>query len=168
MSPLAAVDLDLIEARAAAATPGPWFPKNDSEYSYGVTYREDPTKQVFESGERLIADCAFSDEEHNNYIFIAHARTDVSALINRVRELEAALDRVAELLGGAMERAVDAEATIERAKSRSDIAGIASIGARRERGVGFDEPEGASGVSTTIDTTTDPLQTAKGNVREGS
>lgn len=34
--------------------------------------------------------------------------------------------------------------------------------------VGFDEPEGASGVSTTIDTTTDPLQTAKGNVREGS
>jgi len=113
------VDLDLIEARAAAATPGPWFPKNDSEYSYGVTYREDPTKQVLESGERLIADCAFSDEEHNNYIFIAHARTDVSALINRVRELEAALDRAAELLGGAMERAVDAEATIERAKKQT-------------------------------------------------
>jgi hypothetical protein len=58
------IDLDAIEARANAATPGPW--KEGSNDVYSV----------------------------RNAAFIAAARTDVPALIARVRELEAECERL--------------------------------------------------------------------------
>ena len=87
------IELNQIEARANAATPGPWF-RVDTPFGDGDMVRAgnedcsgrficgvDPTFEGEEEDERdFYADMAF----------IAHARADVPALIARVRELEAA------------------------------------------------------------------------------
>ncbi|MHB8406220.1 MAG: hypothetical protein ACYDCJ_12435 [Gammaproteobacteria bacterium] len=65
-----ALDLDAIEARANAATPGPW---DTDEYDGGLR-------------STVTAGPITSDED---YDFIAHARTDVPALIAEVRRLRA-------------------------------------------------------------------------------
>jgi hypothetical protein len=71
------MNLDEIEARANAATPGPW------KYCAG--------SGAIEGVNTLIVRGAWP----NSGPFIAHARTDVPALIARVRELEAALKDIA-------------------------------------------------------------------------
>jgi hypothetical protein len=71
------IDLDAIEARANAATPGPWKYCADSDAIKG-------TNALIVRGARS-----------NSGPFIAHARTDVPALIARVRELEAERDACA-------------------------------------------------------------------------
>ena len=75
------MNLDEIEARANAATPGPWEGKRN-----GGMYARD-REPVFETGCGCCSDPDLTDE---NSAFIAHARTDVPALIARVRELEEA------------------------------------------------------------------------------
>jgi hypothetical protein len=74
-------DLAAIAARANAATPGPWCTDNTEIYQ-GSEYRAD----AFWVGEtcRVDGPDAPADAE-----FIAHARTDVPALLARVAELEA-------------------------------------------------------------------------------
>jgi hypothetical protein len=71
------INLDEIEARANAATPGPWG------YS-------DFSGSIHSSVGTLIAQGAWPDSGP----FIACARTDVPALIARVRELEAECERL--------------------------------------------------------------------------
>jgi hypothetical protein len=69
------MNLDEIEARANAATPGPWKYCADSDAIKG-------TNALIVRGARS-----------NSGPFIAAARTDVPALIARVRELEAECER---------------------------------------------------------------------------
>ena len=79
------IDLDAIEARANEATPGPW-----------VVDRYD-THRVFrrtECGPVAVADAGLHEDSTGNAAFIASARTDVPALIARVRELEAERERM--------------------------------------------------------------------------
>ena len=83
MSAKETLDLDAIEARASAATPGPWKRTgvnvwawfNDQVYTImrGFTDRPSPV---------------------HDQNFIAHARTDVPALIAAVRERDAEITRL--------------------------------------------------------------------------
>jgi len=78
-------DLDEIERRANAATPGPWEGKRN-----GGVYAGD-REPVFETG---CGCCSDPDLTEENAAFIAAARTDVPALIARVRELETECERM--------------------------------------------------------------------------
>ena len=74
------INLDEIEARANAATPGPWYGnRNCGVYAVNVG-------QVAGTGCGCCTKSRLTDEDA---AFIAAARTDVPALIARVRELEA-------------------------------------------------------------------------------
>ena len=88
------MNLDEIEARANAATPGPWT------YHDGCGYVEVPPCGAIEFKPGWERSVHFLARVHNNHVegedglgfdgaFIAAARTDVPALIARVRELEA-------------------------------------------------------------------------------
>jgi hypothetical protein len=88
------INLDRIERRANAATKGPWG------FSYGDRrYIADPSTDIVGevappySGQTM---CVFAVASANqgDSEFIASARTDVPALIARVRELEAELDEL--------------------------------------------------------------------------
>lgn len=74
------LDLDAIEARAAAATPGPWWVErpegHDAYIAYGT--RGDGA-DTFDLYDLYNVD--------TDYAFMAHARTDVPALIAEVRAL---------------------------------------------------------------------------------
>ena len=71
------LDLAAIQARADAATPGPW--------TLGIVYGT-----VMRSSGGNIA----RDSTEANAEFIAHARTDVPALLARIAELEAGRDEL--------------------------------------------------------------------------
>lgn len=84
------LDLDAIEARANAATAGPWH-----SWDRGIGFE-------VHTGAKCFADIYESDEqcwelnggmretfEEGDAEFIAHAREDVPALVRRIRELEA-------------------------------------------------------------------------------
>jgi hypothetical protein len=92
------MNLDEIEARVNAATPGPWT------YDEGCGYVEVPPCGVIEFKPGWERSVHFLARVHNDYVegedglgfdgaFIASARTDVPALIARVRELEAECER---------------------------------------------------------------------------
>lgn len=92
------IDLDEIEARVNAATPGPWT------YDEGCGYVEVPPCGTIEFKPGWERSVHFLARVHNNHVegedglgfdgaFIANARTDVPALIARVRELEAERER---------------------------------------------------------------------------
>ena len=87
-------ELDEIEARANAATPGPWT------YDEECGYVEVPPCGAIEFKPGWERSVHFLARVHNNHVegedglgfdgaFIAAARTDVPALIARVRELDA-------------------------------------------------------------------------------
>jgi len=80
------MSLDEIEARANAATPGPWTCKrNHSPYDgFWIEY------QAYKRELETIADRVLTQDA----AFIAAARTDVPALVARVRELEAECERM--------------------------------------------------------------------------
>ncbi|WKW86374.1 hypothetical protein SEA_BUDSKI_99 [Gordonia phage Budski] len=81
------LDLDAIEARAQAAPYGPWTVGD--EWAKGLGY-----PMFAGDGDLLV----YTDPPGGHYLgvevaeFIAHARTDVPALVSRVRELEAERD----------------------------------------------------------------------------
>ena len=74
------LDIDLIEARANAATPGPWSEAWDGE----IHATSDDWELVLRvpEGDDRPADCAF----------VANAREDVPALIAEVRRLRAVVE----------------------------------------------------------------------------
>lgn len=76
-------ELDEIEKRAAAATPGPWCCGYDEDSLY--------------SGEAYVARFEHGDDQ----VFVAHARTDVPALVAEVRRLRGASERARENAKGA-------------------------------------------------------------------
>ena len=77
-TPNTTIDLTAIEARLAKRTPGEWV--------VGRSDWDDSMCEVVTLGER-IAVC----DEGQDAPFIAHAPTDIAALLARVRALEAAL-----------------------------------------------------------------------------
>ena len=85
------IDLDEIERRANAATPGPWASRRNRDMR---DYEVRAGCVLAIVSEAASAKHATSVREcGRNAAFIAHARTDVPALIARVRELEAECER---------------------------------------------------------------------------
>jgi hypothetical protein len=85
-------ELQAIEERANAATPGPWT-VDDHPNDFAVI-----APHPVESGNTYIAfiDGGLSNDSRRDGAFIAHARADVPALIAEVRSLRAKLDAVHE------------------------------------------------------------------------
>lgn len=82
------LDLDAIEARAEAATDGPWMVGAEVSKDLGIVNAHwfgsvDPEVGI------ILGEAGLHDAE-----FIAAARTDVPALVARVRELEATVERM--------------------------------------------------------------------------
>jgi hypothetical protein len=82
------MNLDEIEARANAATPGPW---RDRHQVCSEVWGQAPDSQTCSM---QIARVGHAQFDVLNAAFIAAARTDVPALVARVRELEAELDEL--------------------------------------------------------------------------
>lgn len=80
--PTRQLDLDAIQARIAAATPGPWAESGIGDYGWGVG---SPAEHIVEADD--------SEQGRANAAFIAHARTDVERLVAEVRRLRALADR---------------------------------------------------------------------------
>ena len=79
----APLDLDAIQARLDAATPGPWYADGPEIYA------GDPDMHTLHApwvGETCNVD--LPDHGEGNAIFVAAARTDVEQLLTRVRQLE--------------------------------------------------------------------------------
>jgi hypothetical protein len=88
-----------IESRAAAATPGPWATDEDIG---GCVAAEHPDFRSYWTDVICITRDSVTKRKVANAVFIAHARTDIPALIAalraaqaRVSELEAVLTKIA-------------------------------------------------------------------------
>lgn len=85
------LDLDAIERRLDAATPGPWHEGDGWVYTLPVYEDDDRLSDVlgmdFVDDDRAAAE---HDRASRNAQFIAHARTDVADLLAEVRRLRAA------------------------------------------------------------------------------
>lgn len=114
-------DLDAIEARAEAATPGPWFEEMapdgemmsdgsggvDGHIETGAICSPPPDPTAEDAEPETVAD----DVCHaGNRVFIAAAREDVPALLAYVRELEGGLAALQATLGGGPGVPLDGEA----------------------------------------------------------
>jgi hypothetical protein len=83
------LDLDRIEARAEAATPGPWEAVRGFQGEEFVGIRVDDRPNIFTT----IAEDTLTRADAD---FIAAARADVPALVARVRALEAEVQQLQE------------------------------------------------------------------------
>ena len=102
------LDLEPIKARDAAATPGPWYLArggeiNDPLYAIAAVLRDAYGDNSLTFG---------SDKPTGE--FVAHARTDVPALVAEVEELRADLRIANEATLELLRRAVKAEDEAER------------------------------------------------------
>lgn len=119
--------LSEIEARANAATPGPWAAGVDHHY-FGHAYINTPTDcYEIDDTARMNASAYDDERRHHNQldadaVFMAHAREDVPALVAEVRRLRTRLltvDTVACNRGCEIERL---RADIERiGRERDDM-----------------------------------------------
>ena len=96
-------DLDAIEQRANAATKGPW--ENDGGGEIGQHFSlPEPWATVVSTDVACMSYCyggsAAGVERDEDAEFIAHARSDVPALVAEVRRLRAAVERVREMHAG--------------------------------------------------------------------
>ncbi|WP_037161013.1 hypothetical protein [Rhodococcoides fascians] len=96
---MSGLDLDAIEARAEATTEGPWcaitsgIPNGDHWY---VCSAEGESLAYISADDGINEDQREPDAE-----FIAHARTDVPALLAALRERDNTITRVRQVLKGA-------------------------------------------------------------------
>jgi hypothetical protein len=94
------LDLDAIEARAEAATPGPWR-QTTSKRGY-----RDVLQTPDSYGDRMIAKgCPNADAD-----FIAAARTDIPALVAELRAAREVVEAAAQRIGGSHAMVCDAYA----------------------------------------------------------
>jgi hypothetical protein len=110
------IDLDAIERRANAATAGPWavYEKPDP-WGYW-TVQDADGKDVFDDGSaggEYGPSCSIEDRD-----FLVAARTDVPALIARVRELETHLRIERENVAELEERLVLCQRTNDRMREQ--------------------------------------------------
>ena len=89
------LDLDAIEARANAATPGPWTTERPAPLTEGPAAGLRPGVCIAATSpskeNRVYANPPGGQYPSADQRFIAHARTDVPALADEVRRLRAAL-----------------------------------------------------------------------------
>lgn len=89
------IDLEAIEARLKAATPGPWM----SEFWDGLLF----VSAIHDAGGSYVCELGLgSDSAAKDAAFIAAAPTDVAALIAEVRRLRAALEVIEAIESGRM------------------------------------------------------------------
>ena len=121
------LDLDAIEARCEAATPGPWYHNHDSGEDDGGAW-ENPTSDVVDGlGSHLIDAGELADAA-----FIAHARTDVPALVAELRVARRERDEAR-----AMARVLAGAAVIHHPPPRAVVAAALAYPVReteKERG----------------------------------
>jgi hypothetical protein len=86
MPKLTQEQLEAIRQRAENATAGPWFEDNGDVKTIAITDRKYTEPE-------MIAEAWFT----NDATFIAHARTDIPALLDHIAELEAELTRLKQL-----------------------------------------------------------------------
>ena len=95
-APITAERLAEIEARANAATEGPWRASTGRTYDT-TTGKAAPVEHYVSRGDddvgiaSDVCDSRTGEQSEPNALFIAHARTDVPALVAEVRRLTAAL-----------------------------------------------------------------------------
>lgn len=134
--PPPALDLDAIEARAAAVYPGPW--RAGTLEAEGKVWAHDPEALGGPScGERCVFIANKHFEHTANREFIAHARQDVPALVARVRELEAQLSATEAEARTALD-ALHARLDAAEAERRGIRESIAYVGASCDREVMLD------------------------------
>lgn len=94
------LDLEAIEKRARAATPGPWGDDDGHVFSepmqaVTIEWCATPNHGSKRPPDASVADCS---QQYKNFEadseFIAHARQDIPALISRIRELEGEIARL--------------------------------------------------------------------------
>jgi hypothetical protein len=83
---LAQEQLEAIRQRAENATPSPWKWSGDK---FGDIVVYSPERRGFHNNGGEIAELDFGSQ--SDAIFIAHARTDIPALLDHIAELEAEL-----------------------------------------------------------------------------
>lgn len=108
-TPLTEAELNAIEARCEAATPGPW---KQSDCGYDVCSKNIPSA-CDNSSRMTIARCMEGDSRPyttaykgacKDAEFIAHARTDLPRLLAAYRELKAENERLENEIGAKNER----------------------------------------------------------------
>lgn len=85
------IDLDAIEARATAATNGPW--RAGSVAAEGKVWCPCDPSPVLGAGERCLVSLSLAYPHTADREFIAHAREDVPALVAEIRRLRTELTR---------------------------------------------------------------------------
>lgn len=100
-----ALDLDAIEARASAASSGPWHTEDDGDDGPGGVFG--PSREFVaetytgESSGGIVAEAITGgpQQQRANATFVAHTRTDVPALLAEVRRLRGQLAACVDALG---------------------------------------------------------------------
>jgi hypothetical protein len=87
--------LEAIRQRAENATPGPWEWSGDK---FGDIVVYSPERRGFHNNGGEIAQLDFGSQ--SDATFIAHARTDIPALLEHIAELEAELGKYRKILHG--------------------------------------------------------------------
>ncbi len=130
----APVDLDAIEARAAAATEGPWTSDDGNVFSGPLSDERDAIIMRRLAGEDIphpdraggyesaplgyvcgAMQCQPNTDADEN--FIREARTDVPAMAREIRELRAEVSATAARADDQRNRAKEAEAALEKAQA---------------------------------------------------
>lgn len=120
------LDVDAIEARANAARSGPW------KWHWDVFGDGSSSLDYLDGGGGFVLSAhgmhteGWIDADDSDAEFIAHARTDIPALVSRVRELEAREKRVREVVDR-----VDGVADEVAAVAAQDPVGTAIVEAYR-------------------------------------
>ena len=107
------LDLDAIEARANAASDGPWIVVHEPAWEADDVQHPDVIKvgaPLYVGDDEPFTVCLVSTDYEDDPVdvlgdaeFIAHARTDVPALVAALREARAEVERISVSLGGMVE-----------------------------------------------------------------
>ena len=124
------LDLDAIEARADAATDGPWVVKHEPAWEADNVQHPDVITvgaQMWEGDDEPMTVCLVSTDYEDDPVdvlldaeFIAHARTDVPALVAALREARAKVEAMRSWIDGAkvdLDGYDDARAAIDRVRA---------------------------------------------------
>ena len=133
------LDLDAIEARANATTDGPW-----TAHEFGSYSDHEPTSIVVMQGDGpdwwqsaddgdYIARLGWDRQEWDDAEFIAHARTDVPALVAALRKAEARVARMSLLTTAELVYVSSGELTARAEKAEARVAAVLALHAPHGR-----------------------------------
>lgn len=124
------IDLDAIEARANAATEGPWVVKHEPAWEADDVQHPDVITvgaQMWEGDDEPMTVCLVSTDHEDDPVdvlgdaeFIAHARTDVPALVALVRAKQSWIDGAKVDMAAMEEERAKALAAVRRLREDAD------------------------------------------------